>query len=234
MAALSSSRDSAVCIAVTNCSGGDPATLWVSPAQLASGGFSDYSLTADQGGLTVADDTTVTLQQRNLVLPANYDRLTNQSSLIGKATMAVLPDQLRQPVSLSLNQVVETATAQVNGANYFQCHEYDALPDHRRGRANTGGSARKPLSIVRHPHHRGRHAQRSRRDDLSLACSRVSRKRPTTIPRRSGSAARRCSMRPACRRSFPTAWGSRPERSCPEGPSACRPLAASSSSCRAR
>jgi filamentous hemagglutinin len=111
--------DSAVCIAATNCSGGDPATLWVTPSQLASGGFSDYSLTADQGGITLAANTTVTLEQTNLVLPRNYASLSDLGSLIGTATLAVLPDQLRQPVSLSLNQVGETSTAQDGQGLYY-------------------------------------------------------------------------------------------------------------------
>ncbi len=73
--------DAAVCIAVANCSGGNLATLWVSPAELAAGGFSDYQLTADQGGLSVAPGTTVTLKQRNFVLPNNPRWLADQSSL---------------------------------------------------------------------------------------------------------------------------------------------------------
>ena len=96
--------DGTVCIAVADCSGADPATLWVAPTALAAGGFSNYSLMADQGGLTVAPDTTVTLKQRNLVLPANYQLLENQSSLIASATLALLPDQLRQPASLTLTE----------------------------------------------------------------------------------------------------------------------------------
>jgi filamentous hemagglutinin len=110
--------DGAVCIAVGNCSGGNPATLWVSPAQLAAGGFSDYQLTADQGGLSVAPDTTVILKQSNFVLPANYQGLADRSSLSGTATVAVLPDQLRQPVSLTLTQNLPfNAFAGVNNAD---------------------------------------------------------------------------------------------------------------------
>ena len=96
--------DAAVCIAASDCTAGDPAMLWVSPAQLAAGGFSSYSLTANQGGLTVAAGTTVTLQQQNLVLPTGYQTLPDQRTLIGTATQAVLPDQLRQPVDLTLTQ----------------------------------------------------------------------------------------------------------------------------------
>jgi filamentous hemagglutinin family protein len=95
--------DSAVCIAATDCSTGD-SVLWMSPAALASGGFSAYSLTADQGGLNVAAGTTVTLRQQNLVLPRDYQMLPDQTTLIGRATLGVLADQLRQPVNLTLTQ----------------------------------------------------------------------------------------------------------------------------------
>lgn len=96
--------DAAICIAAADCSAGDPTMLWLSPAQLAAGGFSAYSLTADQGGLTVAPGTTVTLRQQNLVLPGRYQLLPDQRTLIGSATQAMLPDQLRQPVNLTLTQ----------------------------------------------------------------------------------------------------------------------------------
>jgi filamentous hemagglutinin len=97
---------SGICIAAADCSAGNPATLWVSPAELASGGFSSYSLSADQGGLSVAAETTVTLRQQNMLLPSRYSMLPDQSALIGLAGLAVLPDQLRQPVNLSLSQSV--------------------------------------------------------------------------------------------------------------------------------
>ena len=97
---------SGICIAAADCSAGNPATLWVSPAELASGGFSSYSLSADQGGLSVAAGTTVTLQQQNMLLPNRYSMLPDQSSLIGLAPLAVLAEQLRQPVNLALSQSV--------------------------------------------------------------------------------------------------------------------------------
>jgi filamentous hemagglutinin family protein len=96
--------DAAVCIAATNCGAGNPATLWVSPRELASGGFSSYSLTADQGALSLADYTTVVLEQQNLMLPADYGSLSNRGSLIGATTLGVLSPQFRQPTSLSLDQ----------------------------------------------------------------------------------------------------------------------------------
>ena len=97
---------SAVCIAAADCSAGDPTTLWISPAQLASGGFSSYSLSADQGGLSVAAGTSVTLKQDNLILPGDFAVLRDRPTLIGSATQGLLADQLRQPVNLALTQSV--------------------------------------------------------------------------------------------------------------------------------
>jgi filamentous hemagglutinin family protein len=118
--------DGAECIAVSNCST-DPGTLWVSPSQLATGGFGDYQLTADQGGLTVAPNTTVTLTEQNLQLPVNYQNLTNRSTLIGLAGLAVLPDQLRNPVSLSLAQSLPATSQDANG-QYTLLNVTDASP----------------------------------------------------------------------------------------------------------
>jgi filamentous hemagglutinin family protein len=92
----------AICVAVSNCSGQDPATLWVSPAELEAGGFASYKLSADQGGLSVAPGTTIKLEQQNWMLPNGYSMLANAPTL--EAPTIVLPDQLRQPVSLSLAQ----------------------------------------------------------------------------------------------------------------------------------
>jgi filamentous hemagglutinin len=93
-----------ICVAAADCGAGDPSVLWVSPAELASGGFSSYSLTAQQGGLSIAAGTTVTLQQQNLVLPSRYQTLPDQGTLIGSAGVTLLADQLRKPVSLALTQ----------------------------------------------------------------------------------------------------------------------------------
>jgi filamentous hemagglutinin family protein len=99
-------RASSICVAATDCSGGDSSQLWISPAALGAGGFSSYTLTADNGGLTVAAGTTINLRQENLLLPAMYSMLPDQTSLIGRAPLGMLPDQFRLPVSLSLNQSV--------------------------------------------------------------------------------------------------------------------------------
>ena len=107
-----------ICIAAADCRAGDPTTLWVSPGELASGGFSSYALNAGQGGfsspgqggLTVAPGTRVILQQQNLVLPAQYQFLPDQPSLVGLSSTTTLPDQLRLPVNLTLTQALTPLT----------------------------------------------------------------------------------------------------------------------------
>ncbi len=95
---------SGICIATTDCSAGDPALLWLTPTALNAGGFGAYSLTADQAGLSVAPGTTITLRQQNLQLPENFQRLANQDTLVGTASVGMLADQFRAPVNLSLTQ----------------------------------------------------------------------------------------------------------------------------------
>lgn len=96
--------DASVCIAVSDCSGGDLSTLWVSPAQLSAGGFGSYALTATQGGLTVAPGTQITLQQQNLALPSGYSLLPDAVSLEPLSRVQTLSEQIREPVNLSLTQ----------------------------------------------------------------------------------------------------------------------------------
>ena len=110
-------RASSICVAAADCSGGDPSNLWISPAALAAGGFSAYTLTADNGGLTVAAGTTVNLRQENLLLPMAYSMLPNEPSLIGRSALGVLPDQFRLPVNLTLNQSVPATELSAAGPN---------------------------------------------------------------------------------------------------------------------
>ncbi len=109
-----------ICIAAADCRAGDPTTLWVSPADLGSGGFSSYALNAGQGGytplsppgqggLTVAPGTRVILQQQNLTLPAQYQSLADRPSLAGLTSTTTLPDRLRLPVDLTLTQALTPA-----------------------------------------------------------------------------------------------------------------------------
>lgn len=92
-----------VCIAAADCSGGDASVLWLTPDRFTSGGFGSYSITAQQGGLSVEPGTLLTLRQDNLRLPLNLTALPNSPTLLGFAVPTLLPDLLRKPVSLSLN-----------------------------------------------------------------------------------------------------------------------------------
>ena len=91
-----------ICIAASDCSGGNPSILALTPGFFGSGGFSSYALTADQGGLDIAPGTTLDLIQQNLALPAGYTMLPDAATLIGIAMPTQLPLQVRQPMSLSL------------------------------------------------------------------------------------------------------------------------------------
>jgi filamentous hemagglutinin family protein len=96
--------DAAVCIAATDCGDGDPTVLWLAPQFFQSGGFSSYSVGADQGALNVAADTTVVLQQQNFILPTNFLLTASQPTLESFAQTGVLPNQIRNPVNLTLMQ----------------------------------------------------------------------------------------------------------------------------------
>lgn len=91
-----------ICIAASDCSGGTPSMLWLTPGFFGSGGFASYSLTADQGGLHIAPGTQIDLVQQNLALAADYTMLPDAATLIGMAAPVQLPLQVRQPVDLSL------------------------------------------------------------------------------------------------------------------------------------
>ncbi|MHB8813684.1 MAG: two-partner secretion domain-containing protein, partial [Steroidobacteraceae bacterium] len=91
-----------VCIAQSDCGGGDPTLVWLAPLFFNSGGFSHYSVTADQKGLTIASDVDLQLVQQNLQLPAGYRSMPDAATLAGIATPTTLPLQARQPVDLSL------------------------------------------------------------------------------------------------------------------------------------
>ncbi|HTW75915.1 MAG TPA: filamentous hemagglutinin N-terminal domain-containing protein, partial [Steroidobacteraceae bacterium] len=91
-----------ICIAASDCSGGSPTVLWLSPQFLNGGGFADYSLTADQGTLAIAPGSVLQLQQQNLQLPANYATLGNLPALGPIASVTLLPLSTREPSDLSL------------------------------------------------------------------------------------------------------------------------------------
>lgn len=93
---------SGVCIAGSDCSGGDPTTIWLTSQFFDSGGFSSYSITGDQKGLTIAPGTNLQLVQENLELPSGYTSKPDAATLSSLTSLAVLPLQVRNPVSLSL------------------------------------------------------------------------------------------------------------------------------------
>jgi len=107
---------SAVCIAASACAASDAGTLSLSPATFAAGGFSNYQVTAQRTGLNVAPGTSITLQQQNLQLPADFSQLRNAPTLIGLASVATLADIVRQPVNLSLTQSVPATSVGPTGA----------------------------------------------------------------------------------------------------------------------
>ncbi len=67
------------------------------------GGFADYNITSTVLGLTVADGTQLTPKQQNLLLTGNLAEQATGSALTAFSTVTELPDDDRQPVSLSLN-----------------------------------------------------------------------------------------------------------------------------------
>ena len=97
---------SSVCVAVSDCTGGDPGTLWVTPSALANGGFASYGLAADRGALSVAPGTIVTVQQDNFLVPQGFTGLANAPTLFGLAPITLLPQIERKPVDLTLAQSV--------------------------------------------------------------------------------------------------------------------------------
>ncbi len=69
---------------------------------LHGGGFSNYTLTANNGGLTIAENTAIQLRQSNWQLSAAAYN-TNGGSLADLTTETLLPDYQRNAVNLTLN-----------------------------------------------------------------------------------------------------------------------------------
>nr|WP_225587367.1 filamentous haemagglutinin family protein [Methylomonas fluvii] len=80
----------------------DPHVLNLSPALLQSGGFSGYRLTANAGDLSIADGTQIRLQQSNWQLQAKAVKSASGSDLSSLVQTAILPDDSRDAVDLSL------------------------------------------------------------------------------------------------------------------------------------
>ncbi len=86
-----------------------------------SGGFGEYQITALGGSLRVAPGTRITPRQQNLILNAAYGSLASGADLRSVSDIGRLPDFLRQPVSLELGLVHQTAT--VTGADELRLGE---------------------------------------------------------------------------------------------------------------
>jgi filamentous hemagglutinin family protein len=92
-----------VCIAASDCSGGDPATTWLAPSFFTQGGFGSYRVASSVGGLTVSDGTQVALYQLNYQLPGNVASLASAPTLRGLASPTLLAAVYRTPTNLSLS-----------------------------------------------------------------------------------------------------------------------------------
>ena len=91
-----------VCIAASDCGNDAFTDIWLTPQFFNSGGFSSYSVTAGQNGLSIASGMDLQLVQESLLLPSGYTMLPDAPTLVGLAATTVLPLQVRQPVDLSL------------------------------------------------------------------------------------------------------------------------------------
>ena len=107
-----------VCIAQNNCSGTDPTLVWLTPEFFNSGGFSSYSVTGGQNGLSIASGMDLQLVQRNFQLPSGYTKMPDAASLVGLATTTVLPLQARQPVDLTLALYYPSNSSFNNNGSY--------------------------------------------------------------------------------------------------------------------
>ncbi len=103
----------AACIASaqSGCAQSDDSLLWLDPAFFTAGGFGSYNIESDRGGIEVARNTTVTLRQRNWLVPTSGDlsRFGTGTSLDRIATVGLLEDIDRQAVDLSLTVLPKLA-----------------------------------------------------------------------------------------------------------------------------
>jgi filamentous hemagglutinin len=98
-----------VCIASSNCSGGDPSVLWLAPGFFQKNGFANYDIASSSGGITVAPGTVIDLIQQNLVAATSLEDVPSAAAFEPLASPVVLPALVRQPTSLSLAAEISTA-----------------------------------------------------------------------------------------------------------------------------
>lgn len=91
-----------VCIAPTDCSGGDPSVLWLPPAFFQQNGFASYDIESSLNGLTVAPGTVIDLVQQNLVPPTRPGNIPSAPAFEPLASLETLPALNRQPTNLIL------------------------------------------------------------------------------------------------------------------------------------
>ncbi|TAN49941.1 MAG: filamentous hemagglutinin N-terminal domain-containing protein [Methylococcaceae bacterium] len=78
-------------------------TLQLTPDFFRQGGFADYRLTSNRYGLTLADNTALTLRQQNLQLSGAAAQQAGGVRLLDFSTPVTLPDAVRNPVNLQLS-----------------------------------------------------------------------------------------------------------------------------------
>ncbi|ATG92344.1 filamentous haemagglutinin family protein [Methylomonas koyamae] len=96
-------RITANALQIGGAAGSDANTLYLDSALLAAGGFRSYRLTANAGNLALAAGSSIRLQQRNWQLNAAAIHAASGSDLSQLVHLAVLPDDQRSAVDLSLN-----------------------------------------------------------------------------------------------------------------------------------
>ena len=79
--------------------------LQLAAGRLQRGGFSNYTLTANNGGVAIAADTAITLQQTNWLLSAAAYATAGGGDLAALTTAAVLPEYQRGAVNLTMNML---------------------------------------------------------------------------------------------------------------------------------
>ena len=110
-----------VCIADSNCTGGDASVLGLAPSFFQKDGFADYDIASSSGGLTVAPGTLIQLIQQNLVASADLADVPSASAFEPLASPVLLPAVLRQPTSLSLDaDIAQPAGATWDAASVAQ------------------------------------------------------------------------------------------------------------------
>jgi filamentous hemagglutinin family protein len=113
-----------VCIAASNCTGGDPSTFWASPALFSKDGFSQVSLASKMGGLTVEPGTAINAQQLNYFMTGSGVQFPTGTPLAQFAPATLVPEPLRLPVSVSL-----AANISLPGGQPFTAAEFAQAPD---------------------------------------------------------------------------------------------------------